>query len=57
MERGDLAVIELLLASLALIAYGASGLFSWHCAAERRRLDAEYRAFVLVAESKREFRR
>ena len=49
-------MIELLLASLALIAYGASGLFSWHRAAERRRLGAEYRAFVLVAESKREFR-
>jgi len=47
-------VIELLLASLALIAYGVSGLLSWHRAAERRRRDAEWRAFVLVAESKRE---
>lgn len=55
---GASAMILVLLACfLALMAYGLAGLVVWHRAAQLRRLDAEYRAFAMIANAKREVRR
>lgn len=47
----------LILCIAALIAYGVAGLIVWHHDEKLRRLDAEYRAFAMIANAKRELRR
>lgn len=47
----------ILLVAIATVALGAVRLVAWSRAQRLRRLDADYRAFVMVAQAKRQVRR